>query len=213
MNIDAQDYDRVAREVFAPIYPMIADQIIARTGVTAGACLDIGCGGGYLGMALAKASNLSVYLFDESTEMLAIARRTIAGNDLGMRVSTLQGDVTRIPVPDGRMNLAVSRGSVFFWDDLAAAFGEIHRILAPDGWAYVGGGFGSRGLKASIIREMSVRNKGGGQFQLQVRRNLGRDTRARFERALMAAGITSFSIIDSEEIGLWIVMQKQMEWK
>jgi hypothetical protein len=49
MEIDAQKFDRIARGVFAPVYPVIAGQIIARTGVTRGVCLDIGCGGGYLG--------------------------------------------------------------------------------------------------------------------------------------------------------------------
>ena len=213
MKIDTQNYDRIAREVFAPVYPMIAEQIIARTGVTVGTCLDIGCGGGYLGAALAKATDLSVWLFDQSAEMLVVAQRTIADNNLGMRINTLQGDVTRIPAPDGCINLAVSRGSVFFWDDLTAAFCEIHRILAPNGWAYLGGGFGSRDLKASIIREMSARNQGGDQFRRQVCSNLGSKTRARFESALEASGILSFSIIHSEEIGLWIVMQKQMEGK
>lgn len=213
MEIDPKRYDEIAREVFAPVYPMIADQIIAWTGVTAGTCLDIGCGGGYLGAALAKASDLSVCLFDQSAEMLAIAQRTIADNNLGMRVNTLQGDVTRIPAPDNSMNLAVSRGSVFFWDDLTAAFCEIHRVLAPNGWAYIGGGFGSRDLKASIIREMSARNQGSDQFRKQVCNNLGSKTHARFKRVLEESGILSFSIIDSEEIGLWIVMQKQKEWK
>ena len=213
MKIDAQDYDRIAREVFAPVYPVIAEQIIVRTGVTAGACLDIGCGGGYLGAALARATDLSVCFFDESAEMLAIAQHTIADNGLAARADTLKGDVTRIPLPDGCMDLAVSRGSIFFWEDLAMAFCEIRRVLAPDGWAYVGGGFGSRELKASIIREMSARNQGDDQFRRRLDRNLAPETRARFEKALETAGIAPFSIIESEEMGLWIVIQNQMDGK
>jgi hypothetical protein len=51
MEIDAQKFDRIARSLFAPVYPVIAGQINARTGVTRGICLDIGRGGGYLGAA------------------------------------------------------------------------------------------------------------------------------------------------------------------
>jgi ubiquinone/menaquinone biosynthesis C-methylase UbiE len=211
MKIDAQNYDRIARNVFAPVYPLIAEQIIARTGVTRGICLDIGCGGGYLGAALALAADLSVCFFDQSAEMLAIVQRTIAENGLASRAHTLQGNIMSIPLPDACMDLAVSRGSIFFWENLTTALCEIHRVLAPNGWAYVGGGFGSKELKASIIREMKARNQGSDQFRQRMSRNLGPETRVRFEKALETVGIASFSIIDNEEIGLWIVMQKKME--
>ncbi|MFZ1984232.1 MAG: hypothetical protein WAU91_07445 [Desulfatitalea sp.] len=42
----------------------------------------------------------------------------------------------------------------------------------------------------------------------RVDRNLGTETRARFETALARAGIPSFSILHTEEIGLWVVMRK-----
>jgi hypothetical protein len=50
IKFDALKFDRIARDVFAPVYPAIAEQIIVRTGVVRGVCLDIGCGGGYLGL-------------------------------------------------------------------------------------------------------------------------------------------------------------------
>ncbi|MFA7012276.1 MAG: class I SAM-dependent methyltransferase [Desulfobacterales bacterium] len=208
MEIDAEKYDRIARMVFSPVYPLIADQIIARTGVTQGVCMDVGCGGGYLGAALARSSKLYVHFFDRSEEMLAIAKRTIAQNNLQERADTLQGDVAAIGLPDGSVNLAVSRGSVFFWEDLTQAFREIHRVLAPHGWAYIGGGFGSRELKESIEREMSSRNQENEQFRNKGRRNLGPETRSRFETALQTAGIDSFSILHGDDIGLWLVMRK-----
>ena len=209
MQIEPEGYDKIAREVFAPVYPLIAEQIVSRTGVRQGCCLDLGCGGGYLGVALACGSALRVCFFDAVPEMLRITRRNIAASGLERRADTLQGNVSAIPLLDESVNLAVSRGSVFFWNDLSRALGEIYRVLAPGGWAYIGGGFGSRALKAAIIREMAFRNKGSDQFQQRVCRNLGHKTRKRFEKALQTAGISSFSIIDNEDMGLWIVVWKR----
>lgn len=209
MEINVKKFDHIARNVFAPVYPIIAGQIIARTGVTRGICLDIGCGGGYLGAALARATDLFVCFFDRSAEMLAIAQGTIADSGLQTRADTLQGDVSDIALPDGSVNLAVSRGSIFFWKNLSRALSEIYRVLAPDGWAYIGGGFGSREVKEAIERKMASHNQDGVPFRNRVRRNLGPETRDRFETALRTANIASFSILHSEEIGLWIVMQKE----
>ncbi len=208
MEIDVKKFDHIARSVFFPVYPLIADQIITRTGITWGICLDIGCGGGYLGAALARITNLFVHFLDQSAEMLTIANGTIADSDLQERADTLQGDVMDIPLPNGVVNLAVSRGSIFFWEDLPRAFSEIYRVLAPDGWAYIGGGFGSREVRESIEREMASLNHNKGPFSNRVRRNLGPETRARFETALDKAGIKTFSILHDEEIGLWILMRK-----
>jgi ubiquinone/menaquinone biosynthesis C-methylase UbiE len=208
MKIDAQKYDQIARNVFAPVYPVIAGQILSRTGVTSGTCLDIGCGGGYLGAALAMKSDLSVHFFDQSVEMLKIAQRTIMENGLEDRSDTLHGDVSSITLSDKSVDLAVSRGSVFFWDDPSMAFKEIYRVLSPGGWAYIGGGFGSRALKDDIKRKMADLNQSGGPFNDKIRRHLGPETRTRFESALASAGIDDVDIVQGDGIGLWLVVRK-----
>ena len=67
MEINIQQFDHIARTVFAPAYPLIADHIIARTGVTRGVCLDIGCGGErqlvLIGRALAQGAD--IFVMDE----------------------------------------------------------------------------------------------------------------------------------------------------
>ncbi len=209
MKMNAQEFDALARSVFAPAYPVVAGQILAHTGITTGTCLDIGCGGGHLGAALGRQSALRICFFDQSAEMLDCARRTIAENGLKDRTTVLQGEVTAIGLPDGSVNLAVSRGSVFFWEDLVRAFGEIQRVLAPDGWAYIGGGFGTGEVRASIERQMAARHHGGEKFSDLVRKNLSPETRDRFETAAAAAGIDSFSIRHTPDIGLWLIMRKR----
>lgn len=208
MKRDAISYDEIARTVFAPIYPVIADQIIARTHVTHGFCLDIGCGSGYLGAALARKTDLEMCFLDLSVEMLALTNRTIAENGLTTRARTLQGDVRTIQLPDASVNLCVSRGSIFFWEELTPAFSEIYRVLTPGGWAYIGGGFGTLELKTAIVEEMTRRNRGSDDFRNRVSGCLAPETRTRYETALKQAGIPSCSILQSEAQGLWIIFQK-----
>lgn len=44
MQINAKEFDKLARTFFAPIYPVIARQIVDHNSSTRGHCLDVGCG-------------------------------------------------------------------------------------------------------------------------------------------------------------------------
>ncbi|MGB5158963.1 class I SAM-dependent methyltransferase [Desulfobacterium sp. N47] len=209
MEINAREFDDIARIMFKPIYPVIADQILDYTNITEGCCLDIGCGGGYLGIELARASNLAICFLDQSRDMLEIVKRNIADNELQGRGETILANVEKIPLPDSSVNLAVSRGSVFFWDDLVQAFREIYRVLAPGGMTYIGGGFGSAGLKEEINSRWRNNHKGRAEWQKMARRNLGPDTPRKFGQALKDAAIPNYELVHSEERGLWIVIRKE----
>jgi ubiquinone/menaquinone biosynthesis C-methylase UbiE len=208
MKIDPKEFDSIARIVFKPIYPMIARQILAYTGISQGICMDIGCGGGYLGLALARLSGLRVHFVDPLEEMLEMVRRNVYGERLEDRTETWQGSAESIPLPDDVIDLAVSRGSVFFWDNLEKAFQEIHRVLAPGGMAYIGGGFGSAQLKREVIRKWEVKNGDSVQWRENIRRNIGPDAPKKYEAALKRAGIPLNEIIHNQEVGLWITILK-----
>ncbi len=208
MKINASQFDHIARTIYAPVYPVIADQIIEHTGITSGQCMDVGCGPGYLGAALACKSDLYLLFFDQSDDMLTLCERTVDANGLRGRAGLLPGDIGSIALPDGSVDLIISRGSIFFWDNLPQAFSEIYRVLAPGGKTFIGGGFGSKALLDMIRSQMALRNHGCDQFDRKVRANLGPEMRARFEASLANAGITGFEILQSAEIGLWIVMSK-----
>ena len=159
MEMDVLEFDRVAREVFPPVYVAIAEQIKEITGITEGVCLDVGAGGGYLGIALAPITNLDIFLLDSSREMLDIALRNVIAGSLETRVRILSGDVHKIPVNDGSIDLVVSRGSVFFWRDKTRAFNEIHRVLAPGGRAHIGGGLGTPEIEKQVRAKMKQIDK------------------------------------------------------
>lgn len=208
MDIKTQQFDSIARNIFKPVYPVIAEQIVNRTGIQSGTCLDIGCGTGCLGAALAQCTELFLYFLDKSEEMIEIARKSVMENMLQDRSRLIHSDVLNIALSDNSINLAVSRGSIFFWDDLPRALREIYRVLLPGGMAYIGGGFGNRELKESIKEKMMNDKHADAQFPDHMRRNLSPETRNRFETALKNAGIDSYTILQNEDIGLWILIRK-----
>ncbi len=202
--MDVKKFDTIARALFARVYPAIARRIKERTGIISGNGLDIGAGGGYLSIALARITDLRITLLDTSAEMLSIAAKNIAADGLEGRLKPVRGDVHRIPLADNSVDLAVSRGSLFFWYDQETAFKEIYRVLSPDGVAYIGGGLGNAELAARIKREMMERGlPGPDRTGGRRRRGSIRD----FKEKLRSAGIPSFSANRSAE-GFWIVMRK-----
>jgi ubiquinone/menaquinone biosynthesis C-methylase UbiE len=153
-----QSFDRIVREVFAPIYPIIAEQIVAKTAIKSGKCLDAGCGTGALGRAIAKITNLDITFFDQSDEMLELAKGYASDENIANRSTFLQGDIHSIPLKDESVDIVISRGSSPFWDDWYKAYSEIIRVLKPGGMTYIGGGFGNAELREGIIKTMSENN-------------------------------------------------------
>jgi ubiquinone/menaquinone biosynthesis C-methylase UbiE len=205
MKIDAVEYDEIARNVFAPIYPVIANDIKKETKITEGTCLDVGCGGGYLGLSLAEITNLQVCLFDESPEMLEIADNNISLRGLIGRVNTLCGDVHAIPLPDQSVNLVISRGSIFFWENQPQALREIYRVLAPGGMTFIGGGFGSPELKRKIFSIMEQRDS---SWRTKHQQRINKNTPAHYDNVLQEVGLTDYTICQTEA-GFWITIRRK----
>ena len=203
MQIDANKFDTIARGAFAPVYPLLASQMLARSGITSGLCLDLGSGGGYLGLAVASQSTLRVCLLDESEDMKAIAERNIAEKQLGNRAAAVCGDVHSIPLKSGSVNLVISRGSIYFWNDLAQVLREIWRLLAPGGQVCIGGGFGSKELREEIITKMRQKEP---DWQPKCR-GFGDD---HFYDAIKLAGIPDAELL-KDGSGTWVVFSKPRE--
>jgi len=150
-----QSFDKIVREVFAPIYPVIAGQIVQKTGIVSGRCFDAGCGTGALGRAMANITDLHITFFDQSHEMLLLAKDYAKSESILDKSDFLNGDIHNIDIKDESMDIVISRGSSPFWDDWYRAYSEIIRILKVGGHAYIGGGFGTKELKEQITAHMS----------------------------------------------------------
>ena len=202
MKKSAEGFARIAREVFAPVYPVIAEQVLAWSGIRDGLCLDLGSGPGLLSVALAEKSDLTVIALDADPAMARIAQETAAGRT--DRVALVIGDVHRMPVRDDTASLIVSRGSLFFWEDRVRAFREIERVLRPGGVAFVGGSFGTAALRDTIFAQMRRRNP---NWDRDVARRSGQATPHQLRRELAASAVAC-SRIREEEAGFWVEIRK-----
>jgi SAM-dependent methyltransferase len=209
MNVSR--YDENARGISAPMYDYYAQKIKEKTGITKGVCLDVGSGGGYLGLALAKITDLDFTFLDISADALEKAKLQIIEDGLQKRAKTLLADVHSIPLPDGSVNLVISRGSIPFWKDPATALKEIYRVLAPGGKAYVGGGRGTPAIQAQIAAK---RKELGIESQDRTMPDKGRTDKGpgkipqrNYDEILKDTGITKYSINKGDD-GMWIQMWK-----
>jgi arsenite methyltransferase len=97
--------------------------------------LDVGCGSGWLSRRLGKLlPDGRVVGMDISDEMIRLARR----NNTDMEnVLFATGEVTGIPWEPNFFSHAISVESAYYWPNPAAGAKEIHRVLRPEGSAWI----------------------------------------------------------------------------
>ncbi|MCK9581895.1 MAG: class I SAM-dependent methyltransferase [Methanoregula sp.] len=200
----AADFNEIAQTIFFPIYPVIAHQILKKTDIDSGLCLDVGSGPGHLAIALATLSNLTVFAMDNAEPMCRIAEANVAKYRLEQRVRPVSGDVQKIPFGNASMNLVVSRGSFFFWDNLSKGFAECMRVLKPGGRACIGGGFGNARLREEIVIRMRERDPSWEEKRCD---RYARCNPHIIRSALAAAGIFEYDLVD-DDTGYWISFGK-----
>jgi len=127
---DLRKLPPTATESFAGVgYPHAANAM--RPGDTV---LDIGSGSGtdVLYATLKVGPKGTVYGLDITPAMIAKARTNIAKTG-ARNVQILEGDATKIPLPDGSVDVVTSNGVLNLVPDKPAAFGEIFRVLKRGG--------------------------------------------------------------------------------
>ncbi|AKB73405.1 methyltransferase, UbiE/COQ5 family [Methanosarcina lacustris Z-7289] len=208
MSIEGKSpvFPYIAEYIFAPIYPVIATHIIEESRIKQGICLDLGCGIASLGIAVTEITNMQVYGIDLSKEMCRLSKDKANRHCLSGKVVPVQADVHLLPFRENCADLIVSRGSVFFWKDLPVAFTEISRVLAPGGQAWIGGGFGTKELKAQISEKM-----------VEIDPNWQTDSKKRlspknFEAMQEAGRQTEIPCrVVQDDSGFWMVLSKEIK--
>ena len=128
-------------------FAAVAEQIVKQTGVTAGYCLDLGCGEGRLALELARRTSLRIYGIEQDPAKVARARRAIDAAGLyGVRVTILQADPADSGLPNYFADLVVSAESVA--DGSGPGKGAL-RCQRPSGGVAC---FGKPGAMATAVR-------------------------------------------------------------
>ena len=105
--------------------------------------VDLGAGRGQVAIPLIKATDNAVVMIDPDAEAMQKGLQTARDEGLQGRLAAVVGVAEKLPLPDGSVDLLVSRGSIFFWDDPAQGLREVYRVLRPGAKAMIGGGAGS----------------------------------------------------------------------
>jgi len=105
--------------------------------------VDLGAGKGQVALALIEASGNAVVMVDPNSEGWAEGLKIAREKKLEGRLVAAVGKAEALPFPDDSVDLVVSRGSIFFWEDPVQGLREVYRVLRPGGKAYIGGGAGS----------------------------------------------------------------------
>jgi outer membrane protein assembly factor BamB len=115
------------------LYASAAREIIKKTGITEGYCLDLGCGEGQLAFELAQRTKLHIYGIEKNAAKVAAARRKLDAAGLyGVRVTIHQGDPGKSGYPNYFADLVVSGNGV---TGSKPPLKEVNRCLRPYGGA------------------------------------------------------------------------------
>lgn len=97
--------------------------------------VDLGCGGGRnAGALLERYPDAHVTAVDYSELSVQKAKEYNAEMINAGRIKVQQGDVSALVFPDGVFDLATAFETIYFWPGLERCFGQVHRILSPEGW-------------------------------------------------------------------------------
>ncbi len=204
---DSFAFDDLAQNVFFPVYGIIADDILKITGSMGGILIDIGCGGGHLGLSLMQKTKHLGYFVDINSKALQKAKDRAQEWGLSMRAEFSEQDVHQMDFPDNFADLIISRGAYEFWEDKEKAFLEIHRVLAPGGYAYIGAGMGNRETNERICIEMKKIDP---DWPASVFRRINKMSTEEYT-GLFTKNHIPHQIIENEEQGRWFLLQKNSQ--
>jgi SAM-dependent methyltransferase len=200
---------RNCREVLAPVYGPLAEQIVRDFHLAGreGIGIDLGSGPGHLIFELCARTRMYWINADINPhffpEFLAEAgRRGWSG-----RVGAVFADARALPFRDDYADVIVSRGSFQFWGDWQQAFGEVYRVLRPGGVAYIGRGF-ARDFPVAEARR--VRDAQHHRFHYDVA-----ETARRLAAVMQTLGIHDYTIHQPHPpaaagilYGIWLEIHK-----
>ncbi len=200
-------------------YATVAEDVLDHVGDRGGVWLDVGSGPGGLGLALAERHSGITLLLDPNPGSLRKALDAAHARGLSSCVAAVIGTAEAPPLPDESVDVVVSRGSFFFWQDRAEGLRRLYRLLRPGGKAMIGGGLGSK--YPAWAREAFIRRQRE-RMTDPAERETFREARspATFERLAREAGLRDFEVVGKGGLdandpdtgrGIWLRFGREQE--
>jgi cyclopropane fatty-acyl-phospholipid synthase-like methyltransferase len=187
-------------ELWRQVYPFLASMIMDEFGRHSGRVLEIGPFSGGLSIELARLyPELDINIITWEPDEIKYMENEIADAGLADRIEVLKSGRDVFDFADGYFDLIICRGALFFLD--VSLLLESFRILAKNGLAFIGGGYGRNTPQhiVDIIHDESHR----------LNQSLGKRwiTRNNLEKLLKESGLSNYCRIE-EEGGLWLTIRK-----
>jgi len=199
-------------------YPYVVKDILKFCQPTEGFWVDLGAGKGQIALPLIKATGNPVVMLDPNVQSMSLGLKTAREKGLADRLFAVEGVAERMPFPDNSVDLVVSRGAIFFFDDPVRGLQEVKRVLRPGGKAMIGGGAGS-GYPAAAVQELirSRRRKLQGEHAEKWERFVELRRPEQMRQWAEAAGLTDYEVAGEGAIsddpkvgqGVWLWFTKK----
>ena len=206
---DAVGFNRTAK-ARPIIYTRLAEYLVERFNLSerAGIGIDIGGGPGDLILELATRTKQFYWV---NTDINTWYARPFAEDALkrgiGQRTGFVFADACALPFKDQYADLVLSRGAYQFWGSLETGVREIHRVLKPGGWAFIGRGFPPT-MPEEQVRSMLERGVAGGP-----KYDPDKDE-ARFRAIMDKLGVKEYEVVRHKprdaalNYGVWLCFRK-----
>lgn len=139
--LEKSNFEKQTEEITYKIYPYLIKDLkdIYLKDFDNKIIADIGCGPGFLLKELTKSNFSKIYGIDISESMLIAAKQRIGACEV---VNLIKASAEGLPLEDNSLDIIISRGSVFFWEDKEKSYRELYRCIKPNGLILIGGGYG-----------------------------------------------------------------------
>ena len=196
---------RQINQLWMPVYPGIAEQVAQYCKTPPKHMLEVGCFSGGTGLGLLKKfPSIKLTIALEYTELVKTfyTEWDEMLTDIPAHRFTVQfSPLNALNLPDETFDLVFCRGAFFFFDPDHQFLREIDRVIRPEGFAFIGGGFGSH-TSSNVIDAISDESR-------RLNFELGKKIMSKrsLQSALIDIGVDKRAeIVDKG--GLWVVIRK-----
>jgi SAM-dependent methyltransferase len=184
-----------------PVYPFLAQHIHELYGRQDGHVLEIGPFSGVIFALQEKSVGNSFSITAFPPQLAAYFTWEATKRGVEKKIMVIESDSSLSGIEDNTIDLAVFRGAFFFPFLGDVNYQQIHRVLKPGGFAFIGGGFGKLTPNAVIddigekSRDINLRLGKIHVSEEQIRQSI---------QAIKVKGKTELLT----EGGLWVTMKK-----